>query len=50
MTNYTLVPITSETWLATCGLCGKPFRSDVKAKAEKKVLDHLRDKHSKETQ
>lgn len=44
MTNqYALDRITSETWRATCKKCGKPFRSDVKSKAVRKVLDHLRE-------
>jgi hypothetical protein len=40
---YSLAPITSETWEASCNKCGKPFRSDVKEKAIKKVLDHVKD-------
>lgn len=45
--EYKLRSVTSETWMTTCNTCGKPFRSDVKEKAIKKVKDHIRDSHRK---
>ncbi len=45
MQNYTINKITLETYVATCGVCKKPFRSDDKEKAIRKVESHIRDKH-----
>lgn len=45
--DYALTSISTETWMATCLLCKKPFRSDVQEKAVAKVKDHLREKHGK---
>ena len=47
MSDYDLQSVTTETWTATCNLCGRPFRSDVKAKAIARVKEHLRDKHGR---
>jgi hypothetical protein len=47
MSDYKLSSITTETWTATCKICGKPFRSDVQSKAIARVKEHLRDKHGR---
>lgn len=40
---YRLREVVEGTWEAACKSCGRPFRSDVQAKAIQKVLDHVRD-------
>ena len=44
--EYKLNKVTTETYVATCKKCSKPFISDVKSKAIDKVKDHFRDKHT----
>jgi hypothetical protein len=44
--EYSLNKATTETYIATCTVCGRPFRSDVAEKAIQKVTNHYRDKHS----
>jgi transcription elongation factor Elf1 len=43
--EYSLIKVTTETYIATCTMCGKPFRSDVETKAIQKVTSHYTDKH-----
>jgi NMD protein affecting ribosome stability and mRNA decay len=45
--KYTVKKITTETYVATCKVCKKEFRSDVESKAVSKIQHHIIDKHGK---